>query len=168
LVPTIGIDMTSNAESGPASGHGHVGASGPTRSLWLHLLKLSSGASAAGLALCAVPAALLDGAGGALSSSAGGLLVMLFFGISLLVGHLVGRSNPSGAIGVFVATYFIKVVGFAAVLFVVGAPQWLHARWFVAGAVTAVVLWQAAEIFGFSKARLQIYNDPEPKETPDA
>jgi ATP synthase protein I len=168
LVPTIGIDMTSNAESGPASGHGHVGASGPTRSLWLHLLKLSSAASAAGLALCAVPAALLDGAGGALSSSAGGLLVMLFFGISLLVGHFVGRSNPSGAIGVFVATYFIKVVGFAAVLFVVGAPQWLHARWFVAGAVTAVVLWQAAEIFGFSKARLQIYNDPEPKETPDA
>jgi ATP synthase protein I len=167
-VPTIGIDMTSNAESGPASGHGHVGASGPTRSLWLHLLKLSSAASAAGLALCAVPAALLDGAGGALSSSAGGLLVMLFFGISLLVGHFVGRSNPSGAIGVFVATYFIKVVGFAAVLFVVGAPQWLHARWFVAGAVTAVVLWQAAEIFGFSKARLQIYNDPEPKETPDA
>jgi ATP synthase protein I len=168
LAPTIGIDMTSNAESGPASGHGHVGASGPTRSLWLHLLKLSSAASAAGLALCAVPAALLDGAGGALSSSAGGLLVMLFFGISLLVGHFVGRSNPSGAIGVFVATYFIKVVGFAAVLFVVGAPQWLHARWFVAGAVTAVVLWQAAEIFGFSKARLQIYNDPEPKETPDA
>ena len=93
---------------------------------------------------------------------------MLFFGISLLVGHFVGRNNPSGAIGVFVATYFIKVVGFAAVLFVLGAPAWLHARWFVAGAVTAVVLWQAAEIFGFSKARLQIYNDPEPKETPDA
>ncbi len=38
---------------------------------------------------------------------------MLFFGISLLVGHFVGRNNPSGAIGIFVATYFIKVVGFA-------------------------------------------------------
>jgi ATP synthase protein I len=160
--------MTSNAESGHMSGNGHVGASGPTRSLWLHLLKLSSAAAAAGLVLCAVPAGLMDGAGGALSVGAGGLLVMLFFGISLLVGHFVGRNNPSGAIGVFVATYFIKVVGFAAVLFVLGAPAWLHARWFVAGAVTAVVLWQAAEILGFSKARLQIYNDPEPKETPDA
>jgi ATP synthase protein I len=160
--------MTSNAESGPASGNGHVGASGPTRSLWLKLLKRGSIAAAAGLALCAVPAAVLDGTGGALSSTSGGLLVMLFFGISLLVGHFVGRSNPSGAIGMFVATYFIKVVGFAAVLFVVGAPQWLHGRWFVAGAVTAVVLWQAAEIHGFSKARLQIYNDPETKETPDA
>src|SRR5919107_979574 len=160
--------MTSNAESGPASGNGNVGASGPTPSLWLNLLKRSSIAAGAGLSLCAVPAAVLEGGTGALSSTSGGLLVMLFFGISLLVGHFVGRSNPSGAIGVFVATYFIKVVGFAAVLFVVGAPAWLHGRWFVAGAVTAVVLWQAAEIYGFSKARLQIYNDPETKENPNA
>lgn len=160
--------MTSNAEPGPVSGSGPVGASGPTRSLWLYLLKRSSAAAAAGLILCAVPAAILDGPAGALSSTFGGLLVMLFFGISLLVGHYVGRNNPSGAIGTFVAAYFIKVVGFAAVLFAVGAPQWLHGRWFVAGAVTAVVLWQVAEIHGFSKARLQIYNDPETKETPDA
>ncbi len=160
--------MTSNAESGPASGNGRVGASGPTPSLWLNLLKRSSLAAAAGLVLCGVAAAILEGPGGALSSTAGGLLVMLFFGISLLVGHFVGRNNPSGAIGMFVATYFVKVVGFAIILFVVGAPEWLHSRWFVAGAVTAVVLWQAAEIYGFSKARLQIYNDPEPKENPDA
>ncbi|NUS35191.1 MAG: hypothetical protein HOQ04_01785 [Pseudarthrobacter sp.] len=160
--------MTSNAESGSASGKGHVGASGPTRSLWLNLLKRSSFAATAGLVLCAVPAALLNGGTGAVSSFLGGLLVMLFFGISLLVGHFVGRRNPSGAIGMFVATYFIKVVGFAVVLFVVGAPAWLHGRWFVIGAVVAVVLWQAAEIHGFSKARLQIYNDPEDKENPDA
>ena len=141
---------------------------GTSASLWLHLLKLSSIASAGGLLLCAAIALLLQGVDGALSSTAGGLLVMLFFGISLLVGHFVGRSNPSGAIGMFVATYFVKVVGFAAVLFVVGAPQWLQGRWFVAGAVTAVVLWQAAELYGFSKARLQIYNEPENKENNDA
>ncbi|MDP9888975.1 hypothetical protein [Pseudarthrobacter enclensis] len=160
--------MTSNAESGPASGNGHVGASGPTASLWLNLLKRSSIAAGAGLALCAIPAGLLNGATGAVSSVLGGLLVMLFFGISLLIGHFVGRSNPSGAIGVFVATYFIKVVGFAVVLFVIGAPEWLHGRWFIIGAVVAVVLWQAAEIHGFSRARLQIYNDPEDKGAADA
>ncbi|TLM85144.1 hypothetical protein [Pseudarthrobacter sp. NamE5] len=160
--------MTSNAESGRASGNGYVGASGPTRSLWLHLLKLSTTASAAGVLLLAVVASFLQGLDSALSSSSGGLLVMLFFGISLLVGHFVGRSNPSGAIGMFVATYFIKVVGFAVVLFAVGAPQWLQGGWFVAGAVTAVALWQASELYGFSKARLQIYNDPENKETSNA
>ncbi|PNI10036.1 hypothetical protein CXX84_00710 [Arthrobacter sp. AFG7.2] len=160
--------MTSNAESGPASGNGRVGASGPTRSVWLHLLKISSAAAAGGTVLCAGAALLLDDVAAAVSSTSGALLVMLFFGISLLVGHFVGRNNPSGAIGMFVATYVVKVVGFAVVMFLVGAPQWLHARWFVAGAVTAVVLWQAAEIFGFSKVRLQIYNDPENKENPDA
>jgi ATP synthase protein I len=85
----------------------------------------------------------------------------VFFAISLLIGHFVGRSNPSGAIGLFVATYVVKVVGFAVVLFVLGEPAWLHERWFLIGAVVSVVCWQAAEIYGFSKARLQIYNDPE-------
>jgi ATP synthase protein I len=159
--------MTSNADSGPASGNGPVGVSGPTRSLWLRLLALSSLAATAGLVLCSVTAFVLDGVTGALSTALGGLLVMLFFGISLLVGHYVGRSNPSGAIGVFVATYFIKVVGFAVVLFLIGAPEWLHGRWFLIGAVVAVLLWQAAEIYGFSKARLQIYNDPETSEPRD-
>ncbi|CAM3272623.1 hypothetical protein PSET11_01673 [Arthrobacter ulcerisalmonis] len=160
--------MSSNAESGPVPGNSPVGASGPTKSLWLHLLKVSSIAGAAGLILCSALATVLNGLTGGLSSAFGGVLVMLFFGISLLVGHYVGRNNPAGAIGVFVATYFIKVVGFAAVLFILGAPAWLHDRWFVIGAVVTVVLWQGAEIFGFSKARLQIYNDPDSEDSTHA
>jgi len=160
--------MTSNAEPGRASGNGPVGVSGPTRSLWLRLLLVSSAAGAGALVLTGIAAVILDGAAGILSSTFGGLLVMLFFAISLLVGHFMGRSNPSGAIGMFVATYFIKVVGFAVVLFVIDAPAWLLSRWFVIGAVATVVLWQAAEIYAFSKARLQIYNDPEPEEPSDA
>lgn len=160
--------MTSNADSGHTSGNGSVGVSGPTPSLWLRLLLLSSAAGAGAIVLAGVPALILDGANGVLSSSFGGLLVMLFFAISLLVGHFMGRTNPSGAIGLFVATYFVKVVGFAVVLFVVGAPAWLHGRWFVIGAVATVVLWQVAEVYGFSKARLQIYNDPDAEELHDA
>jgi ATP synthase protein I len=159
--------MTSNADSGLPSGNGSVGVSGPTRSLWLRLLLLSSAAGAGAIVLTGIPALILDGASGVLSSTFGGVLVMLFFAISLLVGHFMGRNNPSGAIGLFVATYFVKVVGFAVVLFVVGAPAWLHGRWFLTGAVATVVLWQVAEVYGFSKARLQIYNDPETKEPHD-
>ena len=160
--------MTSNADSGLPSGNGSVGVSGPTKSLWLRLLLLSSAAGAGAIVLSGVPALILDGANGVLSSTFGGLLVMLFFAISLLVGHFMGRNNPSGAIGLFVATYFVKVVGFAVVLFVIGAPAWLHGRWFLIGAVATVVLWQAGEVYGFSKARLQLYNDPETKEPHDA
>jgi ATP synthase protein I len=153
--------MTSNAEPEPASGNGPVGVSGPTKSLWLRLLAMSSAASAAALLLTGIAAFVFNGAVGFWSALFGGALVMAFFAISLAVGHFVGRSNPSGAIGLFVATYFVKVVGFAVVLFVIGAPAWLHGRWFLIGAVVTVVFWQAAEIYGFGKARLQIYNDPE-------
>ncbi|MFE4198179.1 hypothetical protein ACFRJ9_20210 [Paenarthrobacter sp. NPDC056912] len=152
--------MTSNADSGRPSGKRAVGVSGETSSLWLRLLFLSSAAALAGLAITGVVAAFMNGGLGALSAVFGGALVMLFFAISLLIGHFVGRNNPSGAIGLFVATYFVKVVGFAVILFVIGTPEWLNGRWFLIGAVVAVVLWQAAEIYGFSKARLQIYNDP--------
>lgn len=156
--------MTSNAEPGRTPGRGPVGVSGPTTSLWLRLLGLSSAAAGAALLLTCVPAWIFNGGFGALSALFGGALVMAFFAISLLVGHFVGRNNPSGAIGMFVATYFIKVVGFAVVLFVLGAPDWLHARWFLIGAVVTVVAWQGAEIVGFGKARLQIYNDPDATE----
>ncbi|MET3903678.1 hypothetical protein [Paenarthrobacter sp. 4246] len=155
--------MTSNAETGRPSGKRGVGSMGKASSLWLRLLLLSASAAAAATAVTCVIAAVMNGGQGALSAAFGAALVMLFFGISLLIGHYVGRNNPSGAVGLFVATYFIKVVGFAVVLFVLGAPDWLHHRWFLIGAVVTVVFWQAAEIHGFSKARLQIYNDPEEK-----
>ena len=156
--------MTSNADSGRPSGSGPVGLSGPTQSLWLRLLALSSAAAGGGLLLAGAAGFLIDGMPSALSCLFGGVLVMLFFAISLLVGHFAGRNSPSGAIGLFVATYLVKVVGFAVVLFAIGAPAWLNGRWFLGGAVVAVVLWQAAELYGFSKARLQIYNDPESTE----
>lgn len=156
--------MSSNAESGRTPGRGPVGVSGPTTSLWLRLLALSSAAAGAALLLTALLALVFNGGYGALSTLFGGALVMAFFAISLAIGHFVGRNNPSGAIGMFVATYFVKVVGFAVVLFVLGAPAWLHERWFLIGAVVSVVAWQTAEIIGFGKARLQIYNDPDSTE----
>ncbi|MFJ4207258.1 hypothetical protein ACIPY2_02170 [Paenarthrobacter sp. NPDC089675] len=152
--------MTSNAESGRPSGRRGDGLFGRISSLWLRLLVLSLLAAAAAAAITSVIAALADGGLGSLSTAAGALLVILFFAISLLVGHFVGRNNPSGAIGLFVATYFVKVVGFAVVLFALGRPDWLNGRWFLIGAVVSVVAWQTAELYGFSKARLQIYNDP--------
>lgn len=153
--------MTTNA-GGHQSTQSGVAVSGS--SLWLRLLILSTTAAGLALIATAVVAAILNGGQGALSVAFGGALVMVFFAISLLIGHFVGRNNPSGAVGLFVATYFIKVIGFAVVLFVLGAPEWLHGRWFMIAAVVTVIVWQAAEIRGFSKARLQIYNDPAPGE----
>lgn len=163
---TIGISMTSNAGGQQSDSRG-VAVSSATRSLWLRLLVLSATAAVLALVATAVVAAFLNGTAGSVSAAFGGALVMAFFAISLLIGHFVGRNNPSGAVGLFVATYFVKVIGFAVVLFIMGEPTWLHERWFLIGAVVSVLAWQSAEIYGFSRARLQIYNDPTPSQGSD-
>jgi ATP synthase protein I len=138
---------------------GAVVVSGPTPSLWLRILLAATTAAAALLLVLVGISFFASGAGAALSAVFGGGLVVVFFGVSLLAGHLVGRKNPSGAIGVFVVTYFFKVVGFAVALFAIGAPPWLDRTWFLASAVAVVVVWQGAEIMAFSRSRLQIFND---------
>ncbi|NKX54557.1 hypothetical protein [Arthrobacter mobilis] len=139
-----------------------VAASGPTRSPWLKILATSSAATGACSLVATLAAWLVAGSAGAASAVLGAALVMVFFGISLLIGHYVGRRNPSGAIGAFLAAYVIKVVGFGAAVFILGAPAWLDRTWFFIAAVAGVVVWQAAEVHAFSRIRHQIYADPLP------
>ena len=65
--------------------------------------------------------------------------------------------------GIFVMTYFVKVVGFAAVLFALGTPTWLNKPWFAAAAVVCVLLWQATEVVIFSRQRFLIFDEPAAK-----
>lgn len=153
---------TPHAARGPVSGTVSAkGATGPTTSLWLRILLRCTLVTAAVAVGIAAAGWLTVGGGAALSALAGWLIVGVFFGISLLIGHFVGRSNPSGALGMFMVTYVIKVVGFAAVLFLIGVPPWLERAWFFGTAVASVVIWQAVEIVVFAKSRHQLYNDED-------
>lgn len=136
-------------------------AVGPTGALWLRMLVRCLAWSGAVLVVAAAVALGARGVNAAASAFFGYALVALFFGVSLLIGHFVGRTNPSGALGIFIVTYAIKVVGFAAVLFFIGAPQWLDRQWFFGAAVGTVVLWQTVEITVFASARHQLYDDDE-------
>jgi ATP synthase protein I len=138
-----------------------LSASGPTVSPWLSILAKAASAAGAGTLVVMGLGFMIAGGNAALGALLGAALVVVFFAISLLVGHYVGRSNPSGAIGAFIATYVLKVVGFGAVLFLIGTPAWLDTTWFFVAAVVAVVVWQAAEVFAFSRVRYQIYGDSQ-------
>jgi ATP synthase protein I len=117
----------------------------------------------------AVAALAVTGWSGVGSVVFGSVVVVAFFGLSLLVGHIYGRKNPSGAIGVFMVTYLVKVVGFAVILFTLGAPTWLNGPWFATAGVVVVLLWQATEVVTFGRQRLQLYNDPvEQPSTPES
>ena len=136
-----------------------IRAAGPTVSPWLSILAKAAAAAGAATLLVMLLGAVVAGGNAALGALLGAALVVVFFAISLLVGHFVGRNNPSGAIGAFIATYVLKVVGFGAALFVAGRPDWLDTTWFFIAAVVAVVVWQGAEVFAFSRVRYQIYAD---------
>ncbi|MBF4993570.1 hypothetical protein ITX31_05535 [Arthrobacter gandavensis] len=136
-----------------------ISASGPTDAPWLRILWTSLVWTAIPAAAAASAALLGPGVAGAASVAAGWGLIAIFFGISLLVGHVVGRKNPSGAIGMFAVTYAVKVVGFAVVLWMVGVPAWLDRPWFAFAALGTVVIWQTAEIRAFSRTRQLIFSE---------
>ena len=150
---------------------GFLTPSGPTAAPWLGILGKALAVTGTAVVLAAAAAAVVAGPAAAASSLLGWFLIAAFFGISLLVGHFVGRSNPSGAIGVFALTYAIKIAGFAVILFGLGTPEWLHREWFGLTAAGAVVLWQAAELRAFSRSRHLIFAEtaePSRPGVPDA
>ncbi len=139
---------------------GRIVVSGPTASPWLRILAYCTASAVVVIVVLTAISAITSGGAGVLSVLFGAAIVMLFFTISLLVGHFGGRNNPSGAVGLFLLTYLVKVIGFAAVLFFFGAPGWLNGVWFFTAAVVVVLVWQATEVFAFSRTRHQLYNDP--------
>ncbi|CEA08564.1 hypothetical protein BN1051_01919 [Arthrobacter saudimassiliensis] len=147
----------STADGAPAAGF--LAASGEERSPWLKVLKTALAWSGAVGAACAVAGLAAAGVSGLGSVAFAWVLIVAFFALSLLVGHLVGRNNPGGAMAMFVVVYGIKVVLFAAVLLFLGRPEWLESGWFLGAAVAATIAWQAGEIRAFSRVRFLLYDD---------
>lgn len=149
-------------------GNSFIPASGPTESPWLKILSACLKWSGAVLALSAIAGLIAGGPATLLSVLFGGGVVMLFFGISLAVGHAMGEKNPSGAIGAFIGVYVVKVVGFGGVMLALGAPPWLDRTWFFGAAVATVLVWQFAEVVAFSRLRLQLFSEGTNPATPIA
>lgn len=140
--------------------------SGPTASPSWNILKKCLAVDGIAVVILAVLAFIFADLNGVYSVLFGALLVMTFFGLSLLVGHLVSLRMPDAVMGTFVMTYFVKVVGFAAVLLAMGTPLWLNKPWFAGTAVVAVLLWQATEVVIFSRQRFLFFNELQTPASP--
>jgi ATP synthase protein I len=144
-----------------------VAVSGPTSNPWLAIFGTSMKWTGLLVGVLGVAALVAAGTPALFSVLFGWALVIAFSGVSLLIVHVVGRDNPHGAMAMFALIYIVNVVLFAAVLLMIGRPAWLDGTWFLTAAVATVVVWQAAEIRGFSRIRFQLYDDA-PGETPPA
>lgn len=144
---------------------GQIPASGPSTSPSANILKKCLLVGVGGLVVMMVLALVFTDAHGVLSVVFGSLLVMAFFGLSLLVGHIVAKRKPKAVMNAFFLSYIVKVFGFAAVLLSLGVPTWLNKPWFAGAAVASVLLWQATEVVVFSKQRFLLFNEDAPGTT---
>lgn len=114
--------------------------------------------AAAGLVLVGFGAALegWDGLAGAL---AGTLLVLAF----AAAGHAVQRRSaslsPTTVFGVVMLSYLVKVTLLAAVIVAFRDTPWFDTRLFAAAVLTCTLVWLAAELRAFTKAKM-LYVDP--------
>lgn len=136
-----------------------VQVSAGTASPWLKILIQCLIKVGAVAIFAAVVFGVALGGTAAVNVIAGALLVMVFSGISLLVGHIVGKRNPSAVIGAFLAAYVVKVVGFGILVFAFPRPDWLMPSVFLWSSIGAVILWQIAEMFTFARTRWLLYGD---------
>ncbi len=148
-----------------SAARGHLTVSGPTESPSWNILKKCLAVDGLAVIVMVVAAFIFTDTDGVLSVLFGSALVIAFFGLSLLVGHLVSKKMPDAVMGIFVITYFVKVIGFAAVLFAMGTPGWLNKPWFAGAAVACVLIWQATEVVIFSKQRFLFFNDVPASDT---
>lgn len=128
---------------------------------WLGILKWCLALTVPAVLVAAVIGSIVAGVPGLVSTLAAAGVVVLFFAISLLVGHFVGHLAPKALLGAFALTYIIKVIGFGAFLLVPTDPSWFSKAWATVGAVLALVVWQGTEMYRFSKLRLRIFDDPQ-------
>ncbi|MGO3151550.1 MAG: hypothetical protein ACTIJJ_02865 [Galactobacter sp.] len=126
---------------------------------WLGIARRSGLVTLGAGLVVSVIGALTSGTSGFVSSLAAMLVVVLFFGISLVVAAYVGHKAPKAIMSSFMVTYIVKVIGFGALLLIPRDPAWFSRLWITVSAVTCVLVWQLVEVYLFSRLRLQLFDD---------
>ncbi|RKW71852.1 hypothetical protein [Galactobacter caseinivorans] len=141
--------------------YGVAVASDEDKTPWMSILLWCMGLTGAAIVVTALLGLLVAQRPGLLSVLAVGVVVVVFFGLSLLVGHLVGQRAPNAQLAAFMLMYIVKVIGFGAFLLVPHDPFWFNGTWVTIGAVVSVLVWQGVEMYRFSRVRMRIFSETE-------
>ncbi|GAA1178278.1 MULTISPECIES: ATP synthase subunit I [Nesterenkonia] len=131
----------------------------PRATGWRRVLLVSLAAGVSATLLAALAGLAVAGADAALSASLGGMIVVVFSALSLLLVDIAERVVPAQAITAFMLGFAVKIILLAVVLTSVPAPGWIVPGWTLFPAAGVVVVWQIAEITAFMRMRIAV--DPE-------
>ncbi len=119
-------------------------------------------AAPVGLALLVV-SALLWGSGGLVGGAVGLVVVLVVLGSSPLimswaVRSQASRANPHFPVMVAMGSWVLKVSVLALLVLLLAGRSWLDSRGFALTAGPTAVVWLAAEMRAFARAKMPIYD----------
>ncbi len=92
-------------------------------------------------------------------SGVGAIVIVAFFSwVSVALTDVTSRRAPGLVMAVAMSGFVLKLIAFAVILTVFEAPFWLQPAWAAAGAIGAIILWQAVEVIVFLRHRQLIYD----------
>lgn len=102
----------------------------------------------------------LAGAGAAASYATAITVVAAFFTLGILALKRLLAGPAELALAAALGVYIVQLSAVFALLMVVRQAPWLHLNAFAAGAIGAVILWQAGLVEGLRRARQPVYAPP--------
>ena len=124
------------------------------------VVRRSAALTAVVAAGCVVVCAALGGAKGLYGALIGVAIVTAFFGISVLVVGRAARISPHVMMAAAMASYVVKIIGFAIVMVALGKSDAFNGRMLGFTALICILAWSAAEVVTAIRLRLP-YVDPD-------
>jgi len=124
------------------------------------VVRRSAALTAVVAAVCVTVCAALGGAKGLYGALIGVAIVTAFFGISVLVVGRAARISPHVMMAAAMASYVVKIIGFAIVMVALGKSDAFNGRMLGFTALICILAWSAAEVVTAIRLRLP-YVDPD-------
>lgn len=112
-------------------------------------------AGAVALAVCG----LLAGVQGTVGAALGTVVVLVFFGISILAVSYSARVSPQLLMPVAMFTYLVKIFAMLGLIALLRDAAWMHGRAFGFTVVGCTVVWLVFEVRVFFKTKM-LYVEP--------
>ncbi len=109
------------------------------------------------LVVGAVVAYVVAGAGAAASVGSAVAIIAVFFALGILALKRLLAGPAELALASALGVYVVQLSVVFGVLLVLRQAPWLHLNAFAAGAIGAVILWQAGLVEGLRRARQPVY-----------
>ncbi len=125
--------------------------------------------AAAAAGLLAVLGALLSGSAAAYGALVGGLIAVVVLAFGAFSVNMVAGLLPAASLMVALLTYALQILGVTVVLLALDRSAAVGdtlARGWLAGAVIGgTLVWMVAQVVGATRARIPVYDLPEPRAT---